>query len=205
MILGPVAGAGARSLRHNTKQHAKTRQRHHAPRAAIQAPAAAPASCADADTPAISSSLDTMRAALVCLINQQRNRHGLPSLTVSSQLNSSAQSWNDTMVATGNFTHGAGTAFSDRISAAGYDWQTAGENIATGYPTPNAVVSAWMGSTEHCRNILDPSFRNVGTGETAAGVGSFGSGPATWTQDFGLLMSQSPLSGNTGPQNGCPY
>jgi uncharacterized protein YkwD len=146
-----------------------------------------------------------MRAAVVCLINQQRRDNGLPSLTVSPSLNHSAQGWTGVMVATGNFTHGPGTAFASRISAAGYDWQSAGENIATGYSTPRQVVAAWMASTDHCRNILDPSFRNVGTGEIPAAVGGFGSGPATWTQDFGLLMSQSPLSGNDGPQSGCPY
>ena len=62
-----------------------------------------------------------------------------------------------------------------------------------------------MASTDHCHNILDPSFRNVGTGETPSPVGGWASGPATWTQDFGLLMSQSAPSGNHGPQNGCPY
>jgi uncharacterized protein YkwD len=146
-----------------------------------------------------------MRAAVVCLINQQRTQRGLPTLTVSSQLNNSAQAWNKVMVASGNFTHGVGDAFANRIGAAGYDWQDAGENIATGYLTPTAVVDAWMASPDHCRNILDPSFRNIGTGEAPAGVGAVSSGPATWTQDFGLLMSQSALSTNTRPQSGCPY
>jgi uncharacterized protein YkwD len=173
--------------------------------AAASPPAPAPAVCANADTPATSASVDLMRTAVVCLINQQRNERGLPSLTVSSQLNDSAQSWNDEMVATGDFSHGPGTAFARRISAAGYNWQMAGENIATGYLTPSDAVNAWMASTEHCRNILDPSFRNVGTGETPAPVAGFASGPATWTQDFGLSMTQSPLSSNTGPQSGCPY
>ena len=146
-----------------------------------------------------------MRAAVVCLINQQRTRRGLPALSVSPALNSSAQAWTSTMVTTGSFSHGPGTAFSSRISAAGYDWRGAGENIATGYATPIAVVNAWMGSTDHCRNILDPTFRNVGTGEVPARVTGASSDPATWTQDFGLLASQSPLSGNSSPQSGCPY
>lgn len=55
----------------------------------------------------------------------------------------------------------------------------------------------------HCRTILTPSFRDVGTGELSAAV-SRGSA-ATWTQDFGLLMSQSPPSANWGPADGCPY
>jgi uncharacterized protein YkwD len=144
-----------------------------------------------------------MRAAVVCLINQQRNMRGLPSLQVSAKLNASAQAWNQWMVSTGNFTHG--TNFAGRISAVGYDWQTAGENIATGFATPQEAVTAWLASPDHCRNILDPSFRDIGTGVTAAPVGSFATQPSTWTNDFGLVMTQSPLSHNTGPQNGCPY
>jgi len=144
-----------------------------------------------------------MRAAVVCLINQQRAMHGLPALRVSAKLNDSAQNWNQWMVSTGNFTHGSD--FAGRISAVGYDWQTAGENIATGFATPRQVVTAWMASPDHCRNILDPSFRDIGTGVTAAAVGTWATQPSTWTNDFGLLMSQKAPSSNTAPQNGCPY
>jgi uncharacterized protein YkwD len=66
-------------------------------------------------------------------------------------------------------------------------------------------VAAWMASPGHCQNILDPAFRNVGTGERPAAVGDWASGPATWTQDFGLKMSQSPPSSDQGPASGCPY
>jgi uncharacterized protein YkwD len=185
----PLANAATRHRRHKTVHHRSK----------------STATCANASASATSASVDTMRAAVVCLINQQRHQHGLPSLNASSQLNRSAQGWNNTLIATDTFTHGIGDAFSVRISATGYNWQSVGENIATGYPTPHAVVSAWMASPDHCRNILDPSFRDIGTGETPAGLPSQQSGAATWTQDFGLLMSQSPPSGNHGPQNGCPY
>jgi uncharacterized protein YkwD len=200
--MAPTAGAAAHTRRH--RHHHK--HRHHnktAANAAQQPRARASQGCANANTPATGASLDAMRAAVVCLINQQRNAHGLPSLKVSPRLNRSAQSWNQAMVADGNFTHG--NNFAGRISAVGYDWQIAGENIATGFTTPESVVAAWMASPDHCRNILDPSFRDVGTGVTAAAVGSWASQPSTWTQDFGLLMSQNAPSGNTGPQNGCPY
>jgi uncharacterized protein YkwD len=208
LLAAGAPGAGAK-ISHHLKRHAKLHRVHRHPvkpaPSPAQAPAPAPAQCANADTPTTSASADAIRAAVVCLINQQRNERGLPSLTVSSQLNDSAQGWNDAMVATGNFSHGPGTAFATRISAAGYDWQMAGENIATGYPTPSDVVNAWMASTDHCRNILDPTFRNVGTGETPAPVDGFATDAATFTQDFGLQMTQSPLSSNTGPQSGCPY
>ena len=90
----------------------------------------------------------------------------------------------------------------ERISAVGFHWSQAGENIATGFPTPYSVVAGWMRSTGHCKNILDPAFRDVGTGVNAhATVASNG----TWTQDFGLLVGQRPASGNRAPAAGCPY
>ena len=218
-IAAPTAGAAAHSFRHGGRHHHHHRhhhRKHHhkaagASQAAQQASAAAspaPASsasagCQDADVPATAASLAAMRAAVFCLMNQQRTSRGLPPLSESDKLDSSAQSWTNWMVNNSQFTHG--TNFAGRISAVGYDWQTAGENIATGYDTPRSVVQAWMASTDHCRNILDPSFRNVGTGVVPQPVGSYASDPSTWTQDFGLLMIQSPLSGNQGPMNGCPY
>jgi uncharacterized protein YkwD len=106
------------------------------------------------------------------------------------------------MVARSEFSH---ARFVARIDAVRYDWRTAEENIATGYMTPSAAVAGWMASPDHCRNILDPSIRNVGTGERPAAVRGWASGPATWTQDFGLRMSQPPSSHNAGPASRCPY
>jgi uncharacterized protein YkwD len=106
------------------------------------------------------------------------------------------------MVNTGAFTHGLN--FSARITVAGYRWSYTGENIASGFRTPRAVVSAWMASPDHCHNILDPHYEDVGTGVVPRPVGNLGGG-STWTQDFGLAMGHRAPSGNTGPQNGCPY
>jgi uncharacterized protein YkwD len=159
--------------------------------------------CKNANTPATKASRAAMRDAVVCLINQQRvNRH-LPALRARRSLDRSAQKWTDQMVASGQFTHGVD--FAARITAAGFIWSAAGENIATGFETPRDVVSAWMGSTDHCRNILDPTYADIGTGVNAHAVGNFASGPSTWTQDFGLWMGQGAPSGNQGPANGCPY
>jgi uncharacterized protein YkwD len=107
------------------------------------------------------------------------------------------------MVARGTFSHGSD--FAGRISDAGYDWAEAGENIATGFPTPRAVLRAWMADPLHCQNILNPSYRDLGVGVNGHPVAGAASGPATWTQDFGLSMFQSPPASNWGPANGCPY
>ncbi len=160
-------------------------------------------SCANASTPATSASSAAMRTAVVCLINQQRARRGLPTLRTSSLLDRSAQGWTNSMVLSGIFSHGLD--FAARITAVGFIWQDAGENIATGFPTPASVVSAWMASKDHCENILDPVYTKVGTGISRHPVGSWASGPSTWTQDFALPMSANAPSHNYGPQHGCPY
>jgi uncharacterized protein YkwD len=160
----------------------------------------ATSTCAGASTAIAASTTPAMRAAVVCLINQQRTSRGLPALTANARLDRSAQGWTNEMVSHHEFTHGAD--FAERISTAGFHWSQAGENIASGFPTPASVVSGWMASAGHCENILSPTFREVGTGVSArATVVS----PGTWTQDFGLLMSQRPASGNGAPAAGCPY
>lgn len=158
-------------------------------------------SCPNANTPVSHASRAAMDRAVVCLVNKQRTARGLPRLRTSRRLDHSAQAWTNEMVHNRNFSHGAD--FAARISAVGFDWSNAGENIAGGYRTPAQAVHGWMGSLGHCQNILSPVFRYVGTGvSNGASLDNFA---GTWTQDFGLLMGQSAPSGNYGPAEGCPY
>ncbi len=199
-LLVPAAamGAGAHRHRHRHRHH------HHALRHRGRARSSSlSAACPDASTPATAAPASAMQASVVCLVNRLREAHGLPALTVSAKLDAIAQSWSRWMVAHDQFTHGSN--FGARISSFGYDWQTAGENIATGADTPRAVVLEWLHSRDHCRNMFDPSFRDIGVGLVPAPIRSYATEPSTWTQDFGLTMNDSPLSGNTGPMNGCPY
>jgi uncharacterized protein YkwD len=165
--------------------------------------AQAASACAGANDPVGSTPSQLIKTAVVCLVNQQRAAHHLPGLVASPLLNRSAQGWTNVMVTSDQFTHGAN--FASRISATGYVWRMAGENIATGFDTPRGVVRAWMASTGHCQNILNPTYRNIGTGISARAVRGFATGPGTWTQDFALGMNSSPPSNNFGPADGCPY
>ncbi len=165
--------------------------------------AAQPASaCANATTPVGAASHRVLDRAVACLVNQQRRQHGLPRLHVSQELNRSAQGWTNFMVRHNDFFHGGD--WTGRITAVGFHWVSAGENIAAGYGTPAQVVNAWMGSTGHCRNILAPVFSSMGTGVDPEGRGSMRN-MGMWTQDFGLRRGQSAPSHNWGPANGCPY
>lgn len=186
--------------RHRRRHRRRVRPRYHGagvPRAAPGAQDACPGSA----TSARGAPVGLMRAAVICEINLERSSHGLPTLAEAGALDNSAQGWSQTMVAAQQFGHGA--SFSARITAAGYPWSLAGENIASGYLTPRALIATWMASFEHCRNILAPTFREVGIGEVPGGVGA-GTG-ATWTGDFGLRLGASPPSGDWGPAEGCPY
>ena len=45
---------------------------------------------------------------------------------------------------------------------AGYDYDIAGENLAKGFRTSGALISAWMHSPEHRDNMMNPDYENVG-------------------------------------------
>lgn len=196
MLVVLAAGALAAAI---PATAAARRHRHHA---AGHARAHLDGQCANADLRATRASAAEMRAAVVCLVNETRQSHGLPPLRSSRKLNRAAQNWTDSMVASGNFSEGNPGA---RASAVGFDWSTVGENIATGFETPAQVVAGWMRSQGHCYNILDPVYTEVGTGVSRHPVSGFGATPSTWTQDFGLPMGHRGHSGNWGPASHCPY
>jgi len=68
------------------------------------------------------------------------------------------------MAANNYFAHNSkdGRTFSQRITAAGYSWSAAGENIAAGQPTVEQVMNGWMQSPNHCANIMSANFTEVG-------------------------------------------
>ncbi|MFA5353449.1 MAG: CAP domain-containing protein [Thermodesulfovibrionales bacterium] len=76
-----------------------------------------------------------------------------------------------------------GSRHSDRVSEAGYDWSSCGENICEGYETPEDVVEGWMESEGHCKNIMNPEYREAGVAR------SLGRGKRLyWTIVFGTAM-----------------
>lgn len=63
------------------------------------------------------------------------------------------------------------------------------ENIAAGFPTPEAAMQAWMNSDGHRQNILSASSWEIGVGYFD-GAGYYG---VYWVQDFGKRSGQYPL------------
>lgn len=52
----------------------------------------------------------------------------------------------------------------DRMAVEGYAYGAAGENVAAGYRSAEAVMQGWLGSTGHCNNIMNPNFTELGLG-----------------------------------------
>ena len=75
------------------------------------------------------------------------------------------------MLDKGYFSHTSPTYGSpfDMMKSFGITYRSAGENIAYGYSTPQAVVNAWMNSSGHRANILNSSYKQIGVGYVAKG------------------------------------
>jgi uncharacterized protein YkwD len=50
----------------------------------------------------------------------------------------------------------------ERLSAMGYRFSTAVENIAVGYDSLDEVVEAWLDSEDHCENLMNAKVLELG-------------------------------------------
>lgn len=71
----------------------------------------------------------------------------------------------------------------DRVERAGYRYRSMGENIAGGQRNPEEAVAGWIKSPDHCANLMNPSFTEMGA---AVAVNSRSELGIYWTQEFGL-------------------
>ncbi|WP_019505213.1 CAP domain-containing protein [Pleurocapsa sp. PCC 7319] len=114
------------------------------------------------------------------IVNSERGRVGLSPLRLHSQLTAAAQAHSDDMARHNFLSHigSDGSSPFDRITQYGYNFRWAGENIASGYSSPQDVMQGWMNSSGHRANILNRNFRDIGIGYAR------GNQPY-WTQTFG--------------------
>ena len=68
------------------------------------------------------------------------------------------------MASHGYFEHEdlVGRSPADRVRAVGYREKLVGENIAYGPQSTEEVVQGWLDSPDHCENIMDPRFAEMG-------------------------------------------
>jgi uncharacterized protein YkwD len=136
--------------------------------------------------------IERTRAAILCLLNQERTKHGLPPLRHNAMLEDASQVHSDDMARRNFFAHETpeGGTPSQRMTAAGYPpgGVSVGENIYWGeeaMATPVEAVDGWMHSPGHRENILRPQFAEVGVGVAYDAPIVSHDRSAIYTTDFG--------------------
>jgi uncharacterized protein YkwD len=158
-----------------------------------------------------------LAAQVVALVNQHRASLGLSQLGVSQSLTNAA-AWKAAelgydvgTVGAGAFSHedwSTGRTPQQRLQACGWS-ANFGENIALGQDSPQAVMTAWLNSAGHRRNLENPGWVSIGVGAAPGGAEGIG-----WVQEFGdqlpdpiqqSIASLAPLApAPTAPTLGVP-
>lgn len=103
-------------------------------------------------------------AEVITKTNEARVAEGLPTLATSTKLMFAAQLKASHMVANRYFGHWSpdGKTPWDFIDMAGYNYRTAGENLAIHFMQTDSLVEVWLNSPAHRANLLSPNFKETG-------------------------------------------
>ncbi|MDY2970127.1 MAG: CAP domain-containing protein [Butyricicoccus pullicaecorum] len=116
--------------------------------------------------------------AVLAEVNTARAKNGLSALTLDANMNRAAAVRAAELAQSFSHTRPNGSRGLTALNEAGVSYRTAGENIASGQQSAQAVVSAWMNSSGHRANILSASFGRMGVGQATIG------GRTYWVQLF---------------------
>ncbi|HCT65032.1 MAG TPA: serine protease [Lachnospiraceae bacterium] len=111
---------------------------------------------------------------VVNLVNAERAKEGLSALSVDAKVAAAAQVRAAEIKTSFSHTRPDGRSCFTALAEAGASYSGAGENIAIGQKTPSEVVTAWMNSEGHRKNIMNPNFKYIGIGVDGT----------AWTQFF---------------------
>ncbi len=105
-------------------------------------------------------------------------------VTWNHQLEAAAGIHSKDMAVNDFFSHTGsnGLSVSERVTNQGYQWRAVGENIAGGQFTAEEVVAGWLSSSDHCRNIMNADFTELGVACSTATNTQF---PEYWTNVLG--------------------
>lgn len=125
----------------------------------------------------------SLEQQVVDRVNAERAAAGCQPLTIDARLVQAATSHSSDMATNNYFSHMGldGSTFDSRIAATGYQFQMAGENIAAGTATAEAVMELWLNSPSHRANILNCGYTQIGVGHAYSATSNYGH---YWTQVF---------------------
>jgi len=98
------------------------------------------------------------------LVNAERTQTNLKPLIINQTLQQIAIERANEMIEKEYFAHQSpdGLMPWDMALQKNYDYQWLGENLATDWPSAEETVQAWMTSSTHQDNILNPNFQDTG-------------------------------------------
>lgn len=123
-----------------------------------------------------------LRSEVIALTNLQRKKQGLAPVAEQAALAKAAQAHACDNATTRTMSHRGsdGSALPDRLARVGYRYRAAAENVAAGFRDAPSVMSGWMGSSGHRRNILTGPMRDIGIG-----VARGADGQLYWAMNLG--------------------
>ncbi len=122
-----------------------------------------------------------LEAEVARLVNVERSKKGLPPLTLNWEVSRVARMKSQDFINKHYFDHQSPTYGSpfEMMKKFGIRYTAAGENIAKGQATPQAVMTSWMNSPGHRGNILSSAYNQIGVGAAKDSKGNL-----HWTQMF---------------------
>ncbi len=109
---------------------------------------------------------------VVRLVNAERAKEGLAPLTINTKVQAAAMVRAKECEQLFSHTRPDGSSFATALKEQNISYRSAGENIAWGQRSPEEVMKAWMNSSGHRANIMNPNFTTIGVGyyENAKGT-----------------------------------
>jgi uncharacterized protein YkwD len=152
--------------------------------AAVILAACVPPAVATSPPPTTTAPTTSTATDVIARINAERSRNGLTALTMNAKLMEAARIQAVQMAKYQRLDHTiSGAPYPDmksRFVAVGYAYSAVAENVAWNQPDARAAVAAWMTSSGHRANILDPRFTETGVAMTRDARGE-----PYWVQVFG--------------------
>lgn len=107
------------------------------------------------------------------LSNNARAANGVGALNANGALSQAAYAKAQDMFANNYWAHTSPSGVTGWyfIQQAGYSYSNAGENLAQGYGSASAVVSAWLASPSHRENLLNGNFTDTGIAVVSGTLG----------------------------------
>jgi uncharacterized protein YkwD len=105
------------------------------------------------------------------LVNAERASRGLSALELDGDLCAAAEVRAAEVLRRFSHTRPNGASWLTVFRDFEINYNVAGENIAKGFRNAEAVVRAWMNSSGHRANILNPDYEYMGVGKNGTGWG----------------------------------